>query len=147
MANSNNDLQAIDATLNSFHLAAAHADLNSYFDLLTNDAVFLGTDAKERWTKEAFKAFVQPYFSQGKGWLYQVEKRHVTLNKNGNSAFFDEQLYNQNYGVCRGSGVLYKTDKGWKIAQYNLSVPLPNAIAKDITKQIQKFSKSNNNAK
>jgi len=134
----------IDKTLDSFHQAAAQANFKRYFELLTDNAVFLGTDASERWTKAEFKHFVQPYFSQGKGWLYQVKQRHITLNSEGNSAFFDELLYNQKYGQCRGSGVLYKTTQGWKIAQYNLSVPLPNLIAKDLVKQIKHFQQEKN---
>ncbi len=110
--------------------------------MLTDNAIFLGTDASERWTKTEFKLFVQPYFSQGKGWLYQVKQRNITLNSDGNSAFFDELLYNQNYGQCRGSGVLYKTPQGWKIAQYNLSVPLPNLLTKELVKQIKHFQQA-----
>jgi len=41
-----------------------------------------------------------------------------------------------NLGVCRGSGVLVKLGGKWKIAQYNLSVPIPNALVGAIVKQI-----------
>lgn len=127
--------------LDKFHQAAAGADIETYLGLMTKDAVFLGTDASERWDKQAFSEFVKPYFSQGKGWLYQMQKRHITESGN-NMAFFDELLINESYGLCRGSGVLVKTSVGWKIAQYNLSIPVPNAIAKKVVKQIKTLSQA-----
>jgi len=39
--------------------------------------------------------------------------------------------------------MLWLTDQGWKIAQYNLSIPMPNAIAGDLVKQIQSYEKNN----
>jgi len=132
----------IDKTLNSFHQAASEANLHQYFALLTDDAVFLGTDATERWTKTEFKHFVEPLFNKGHGWTYKTLERHITVNKKNNSAFFDELLENKNYGLCRSSGLLYKTEAGWKIAQYNLSVPLPNKIANEIVEQIKAHQQS-----
>ncbi|WDE04713.1 nuclear transport factor 2 family protein [Thalassomonas viridans] len=128
--------QEVARVLDDFHRAAARADMQTYLGLMTKDAVFLGTDAGERWDKQAFSEFVEPYFSQGKGWLYRPQERHITQSGK-NMAFFDELLSNESYGVCRGSGVLVKTAAGWKIAQYNLSIPLPNAIAKQVVKQIK----------
>jgi len=129
----------IDKVLNSFHQAAADAKSDVYFNLLTDDAIFLGTDASERWTKDEFKAFVVPYFSKGTGWLYTPTQRDTSLIQDGRVAFFDELLFSESYGVCRGSGVLYKTKAGWKIAQYNLSIPMPNGLAKALVKQIKEF--------
>ncbi|MBS9766494.1 MAG: nuclear transport factor 2 family protein [Flavobacteriaceae bacterium] len=40
-------------------------------------------------------------------------------------AWFDE-LLDTWMGICRGSGVLEKTAKGWKIRHYVLSVTVPN---------------------
>lgn len=137
------DIFAIEKTLDSFHQAAAVADGKTYFNLLTSDAVFLGTDATERWTKTQFKAFALPYFNQGRGWLYTPTQRYISLNKSSTVAFFDELLDNKNYGVCRGSGVLWLTNEGWKIAQYNLSIPMPNALADDLVKKIQTYTREN----
>lgn len=127
----------IEATLNNFHQAAAKADSEKYFDLMADDAVFLGTDATERWSKEEFKTFVLPIFNQGRGWTYYSTQRNISIASSGNVAFFDELLENHKYGQCRGSGVLWKTPQGWKIAQYNLSIPVPNFIAEDVVKQIK----------
>jgi ketosteroid isomerase-like protein len=134
-----NDKQDIDKALNSFHQAAANAQAKPYFDLLSQDAIFLGTDASERWTKEEFKAFVVPYFSKGTGWLYTPKQRNISLVKKGQVAFFDELLFSESYGTCRGSGVLIKTGQGWKISQYNLSIPMPNGLAKALVEQIKSF--------
>jgi len=133
----------INKVLDAFHQAAADADQTLYFSLLDEQAVFLGTDGTERWTKKQFSEFVTPYFSRGQGWLYLPEKRNITLIQQGKTegsiAFFDEQLDNKNYGKCRGSGVLRLTAKGWKILQYNLSIPVPNGIASDVVEKIQTY--------
>jgi len=136
------DKANINKVLNSFHQAAANAEEKAYFDSLSEDAIFLGTDASERWTKNEFKAFVVPYFSKGQGWLYTPIKRNINLIEKGQVAFFDELLLSESYGTCRGSGVLIKTKQGWKISQYNLSIPMPNGIAKALVKQIKIHEKS-----
>ena len=126
-----------DETLNSFHQAAGEADYDKYMNLLAKDAIYLGTDSGERWNKKEFSVFVKPYFSQGKGWLYHPIERHVTPTPASDIVFFDELLENENYGRCRGSGLLIKTPQGWKILQYNLSIPVPNAIARQVVKSIK----------
>ena len=127
----------ISDVLDEYHSTASKADGDGYFSLFTEDAILLGTDANERWTKQSFRAYVQPYFSQGRGWSYTSTERNISVNQQQNMAFFDELLMNENYGQCRGSGVLVKTNLGWKIAQYNLAVTVPNAIAKKVVKQIR----------
>lgn len=129
----------LDKILDNFHQAAAQADYTRYMDLLAEDAIYLGTDSGERWNKAEFSAFVKPYFSQGKGWLYRPIERHITATKADNIVFFDELLENKNYGRCRGSGLLINTKQGWKILQYNLSIPVPNAIANDVVDSIQGY--------
>ena len=141
----------IGKVLNTFHQAAADANQVLYFSLLDEQAIFLGTDGSERWNKNEFSDFVTPYFSKGQGWLYQPSQRNITIvppsNSNEQLAFFDELLENNNYGQCRGSGVLRLTSSGWKILQYNLSIPVPNGIASDVVDKIQNYqqnSSSNN---
>ena len=131
--------QNIAKVLNSFHQAAANAEAKPYFDLLSEDAIFLGTDASERWSKEQFKEFVVPYFSKGTGWLYTPKQRNISVLKKGQVAFFDELLSSEIYGTCRGTGVLINTEQGWKISQYNLSIPMPNGLAKALVQQIKTF--------
>jgi hypothetical protein len=119
----------ISRTLDAFHEAAAKADEDTYFGLLTDDAVFIGTDATERWTKAAFETFAKPYFERDTAWTYTSVERHITLGPGGTVAWFDERLHNVKYGATRGSGVLVATDAGWRISQYVLSFPIPNEVA------------------
>ncbi len=129
------DRIAVNNTLDSFHDAAAGAEWDRYFGLLTDDSIFLGTDASERWDKPTFEAYARPT----NGWAYAVRERHVNFTPDGNTAWFDELLDNAKYGTSRGTGVLIRTNDGWKISQYHLTFPLPNDLADGITEQIQAF--------
>lgn len=133
----------INKVLDTFHQAAANADQTLYFSLLDEQAIFLGTDGSERWTRKEFYDFVTPYFSKGRGWAYKSRQRNITListSINGEQlAFFDELLDNNNYGECRGSGVIRLTSQGWKILQYNLSIPVPNGISSKVVGEITKY--------
>ncbi len=129
--------RAVDAVLTAFHAAAAAADGKTYFSLLADDAIYLGTDASERWTVEEFRAFAEPYFSQGRGWTYTATERHIAVASGGSVAWFDEMLVNETYGVCRGTGVLVKEDGAWRIAQYHLTFPIPNDLAREFTTRIK----------
>lgn len=128
---------AIEALLDAFHSAAAQANEAAYFDLFAPEGVFLGTDATERWDKKAFQAFAHPYFAKGTAWTFVPRDRHVSFSADGRVAWFDELLDSQTYGECRGSGVLEKIDGRWKVQQYNLSIPLPNDLAKGVVAQIR----------
>jgi ketosteroid isomerase-like protein len=130
------DESAPEATLDSFHRAAANADTAAYFAAMTDDVVFLGTDGSERWQGSEFRDFAAAHFSAGRGWTYVPVQRDITVSANGDIAWFDELLQNEGLGTCRGSGVLVKSTNGWKIAQYNLSVPIPNAIVRDVATDI-----------
>lgn len=127
------------AVVDRLHELAATADGPAYFDLFTPDARFIGTDASERWSVEAFRAYAMPYFSQGKGWTYHPRERVVTVLDVPCKcvASFDELLDNSAYGVTRGSGVLIRTEAGWKIQQYVLSYVVPNDVARDVTALIR----------
>lgn len=123
------DEAAVGAALDRFHQAAARADSAAYLALLTPDVVFLGTDGAERWQGQAFREFVLARFDAGDGWAYLPLSRNIRLAADGNSAWFDETLRNEALGLCRGSGVLVRdAAAGWRIAQYNLSVPIPNVL-------------------
>lgn len=127
------------AVVDRLHELATAADGPAYFDLFTPDARFVGTDATERWSVEQFRAYAMPYFSQGRGWTYHPRERVVTVLDIPCQciASFDELLDNDAYGVTRGSGVLVRTDGGWKIQQYVLSYAVPNDVAKDVTALIR----------
>ncbi len=127
-----------DAVLDALHQYASSADWNNYFDLYLNKGVFIGTDASEHWDVTSFESYAKPT----KGWRYMPTTRKLV--RHNNVIVFDELLENQSYGLCRGTGTLIQTDNGWKIAQYHLSFPIPNGIAKSITKQINNYYKAGN---
>jgi ketosteroid isomerase-like protein len=123
--------------LDDWHDAASKSDEERYFGHFAKDAVFFGTDATERWDMPAFRAYAHPYFSQGKGWSFHAARRDITLGAAG-VAWFDEALETKNLGPARGSGVLLKgADGQWKIAQYNLSVTIPNERFADVKKLLE----------
>ncbi|MEZ6210666.1 MAG: nuclear transport factor 2 family protein [Phycisphaerales bacterium] len=131
-----NERASINAMLNEWHRAAWLADEDAYFaHFAGDDAVFMGTDATERWTAREFRAWAHPYFERGKAWEFFAEnrfERNISFNDAADTAWFDEQLVTPNMGPCRGTGVLIKQNDQWKIAHYNLSIPLPNAIVDDV---------------
>jgi ketosteroid isomerase-like protein len=123
---------AIAHTLDSFHAAASRADFDGYFSAFTPDAVFLGTDATERWTVDEFKAYRRPYFDQGKGWTYLPRQRQV--KPLGDVAWVDEVLENEKYGMCRGTALMVRdADRGWLISRYSLAFLIPNDVAAEAT--------------
>jgi len=126
----------INQLLNNWHKAAANADLENYFDLFARDAVYLGTDAGERWTKKEFYKFCKPYFDKGKAWNFKPKNRHIYFSETGKIAWFDEILDTW-MGDCRGSGVLVYKNQKWKIKQYNLAVAVPNDIIKNYVKLLK----------
>jgi hypothetical protein len=129
------DTTIVDAevarVLDDWHDAAAKADEERYFAHFAEGGVFMGTDAKERWTVPEFKAYAHPHFAKGKAWSFHATRREVTFRQG--VAWFDEDLDTPNLGLARGSGVLVRDDRGtWKIAHYNLSVPIPNERFKEV---------------
>ncbi len=134
---------AVSSVLDDLHLAASEANGDKYFGCFSEDAVFFGTDATERWTIKEFRAYAEKRFNQGKGWTYHVTERNIFFADDQKTAWFDERLNNENFGDCRGTGVLEKQENGWKIAQYNLAVPIPNDLAKEIVQMIRAHDEQN----
>jgi ketosteroid isomerase-like protein len=132
---------AVSAVLEDWHAAAAAADESRYFGHFAEEGVFLGTDGTERWTIEEFRRFAHPYFAKGKAWRFRPSDRHVSFSPDGSVAWFDEALATPNLGPCRGSGVLLRRGSAWKIAQDNLSVPIPNDLMDEVKKRIERFEK------
>lgn len=121
----------ITTTLNAWHQAASNAEFEKYIQLMTPNAVFIGTDATENWQLEAFKVFSKPYFDKGKAWSFTPLQRNIYFSENKKTAWFDELLDTQ-MKICRGSGVLIKVGDKWKIAQYVLSMTIPNETTNQV---------------
>jgi ketosteroid isomerase-like protein len=116
----------IEAVLDDWHDAASRADEARYFGHFTSDAIFLGTDATERWDVAAFRAYSHPFFARGRAWSFRAVRRAVVIDARGDLAWFDEDLATENLGPARGSGVLRRERGRWRIAHYNLAITIPN---------------------
>nr|WP_246474045.1 nuclear transport factor 2 family protein [Arenibacter arenosicollis] len=125
------DEMLIQNTLDNWHRAAGTADFESYFNLMTSDAVFIGTDASENWQIDEFKAYAKPHFDKGRAWDFTPLDRKVYINEKTDMAWFDE-LLNTQMKLCRGSGVLRKISGKWKIAHYVLSIVIPNENVSEV---------------
>jgi len=131
----------VDQLLEAFHSAASNADLTKYFACFDKGGRFLGTDATENWDAIGFYNFCKPYFAKGSGWTYVpiVGSRKVTyfthVDGTPNFCTFDENLFNDSFGTCRGSGSLIfnQATGSWLVAAYHLSFPVPNDIAGEVT--------------
>lgn len=134
-------IEQAGAVLDDFHLAASQADEERYFGHFAPDGVFLGTDASERWTVAAFRAYTHPHFAEGQGWTYRMAARHVDVDPAGRYAWFDEALENEKLGPCRGSGVLRRVDGTWRVVQYNLTIPIPNDLALEVAERIRRHAR------
>ncbi|MGW1454084.1 nuclear transport factor 2 family protein [Salegentibacter agarivorans] len=131
----------IDKVLTQWHQAAADANFDKYFSLMTIDGVFIGTDATENWQNDDFREFSKPYFDRGQAWNFTTLERNIYNEENSKTAWFDELLFTQ-MGICRGSGVLQKTKDGWKITHYVLSVTVPNENVEEVTQLKKEFDQN-----
>ena len=76
---------------------------------------------------------------QGRGWKYDVVQRNIETRVGLQLFWFDEILFNQKLGRCRGTGVIVRDEGEWKIAHYSLRMLIPNEIAAAVaiqTKQV-----------
>jgi hypothetical protein len=122
--------------LDDFHAAAAAADEPRYFAHFAARGVFLGTDGDERWDVDGFRAYAHKYFAAGKGWTYEPVRRVVDAAPGGDVVWFDEDLKNAHLGRARGTGVLVRENGRLLIAQYNLTIPVPNSRMDAVVKII-----------
>ncbi len=139
IADESETFNAIAATIDGFHAAAARGDKTAYLDTMTEDGVFLGTDEWERWPKvPTFTSYVSDRFADGGGWTYRSVERNVTLAENGHTAWFDEVIVSSSDARFRGTGVLVKANDQWKIAHYAMSFLVMNEIWDDVIRLNQK---------
>jgi ketosteroid isomerase-like protein len=147
---SDQEKKEIDSVINQWHRAAAEANFDNYFNLMTEDAIFIGTDATENWNKKEFEKYSKPYFDKGKAWAFHPLERNVYIDKSGKIAWFDE-LLETSFKICRGSGVLEKVKGKWKIKHYVLSMTIPNDKVNEVVRikdsieslQIKKIKQKN----
>lgn len=132
-----NDDSQINDLLNQWHKDVSQYEFEAYFNAMTDDAVFIGTDATEVWSKQEFMAFSKPYFERKQTWDFKPLERHVYLSDKADLAWFDETL-NTWMGICRGSGVVVKHNDKWLIQHYVLSMTIPNEVSSEVVSLKQK---------
>ena len=125
----------INAFIDEWHDDAAHARL-AYFDKIAPNGIYIGTDKNELWNREQFKAWAKHFFDRKSAWSFKSTKRNVYMSSDKKFIWFDELLDTQ-MGVCQASGVMRKTDKGFEIEHYQLSIAVPNEIADKVTKLVK----------
>ncbi|MEI6683589.1 MAG: class D beta-lactamase [Bacteroidota bacterium] len=128
----------VKATLNllmdQWHNNAATGNFEAYTGAMSRGGVYIGTDATEHWTTAEFSNWCKPWFDRGHTWSFKAVNRHIYLNAELTTAWFDEVLTTQ-MGLCRGSGVISKQGGEWKIEQYVLSPTVPNELMKGVTEE------------
>jgi len=127
-----NNKEELNELINKWHKAASEADYETYFGILAEDGVFIGTDASENWQNHDFRTFSKPYFDRGKAWSFTTIERNIYISESENFAWFDE-LLDTRMEICRGSGVLSKEDGKWRIKHYVLSITIPNENVEEVS--------------
>lgn len=117
--------KALNNIIDEWHQNAANAAFDAYFDITSDDFLFLGTAPGERWKKKDFMAFCKPYFDKKSTWDFKPSDRRWNLSEDGSTAWFDESLETWMQG-CRGTGILSKKDGKWFLSYYNLHVLIEN---------------------
>lgn len=115
----------IHQLLDNWHRAAATADEDTFFGSMTPQAVYLGTDASERWLRDELREWSAEYFAKESAWDFTPSARQLAFSQDRTTAWFDEKLDTW-MGTCFGSGVVVLTPEGWKIAHYHLAFTVPN---------------------
>ena len=125
--------QTINTTLDNWHKAAAEGNAKNYFGTMSDESIFIGTDATENWNKKQFQDFAKQYFDRGRAWDFKPLNRNIYFDETGKVAWFDE-LLDTWMKVCQGSGVMVKENGVWKIKHYVLSMTVPNDNTTEVIK-------------
>jgi len=115
----------IDSLMNTWHHAAAVADEETFFGLMTPEAVYIGTDPTERWLRDELKTWSAKYFARESAWDFKPVDRHIRIAHDGMMAWTDE-LLDTWMGKCRGTGILRLRDGQWRLVYYHLAIAVPN---------------------
>lgn len=130
----------VNAFVDEWHDDAAHARM-AYFDKIAPDGVYIGTDRTELWKRDAFKTWARKYFDRKSAWSFKATRRNVYASADKSLIWFDELLDTPNMGPCMASGVIRRTDKGFEIVHYQLSMAVPNEVAGQVTRLIAEHEK------
>jgi hypothetical protein len=140
IASAQSNQAVINDLLDKWHKDASAADEASYFNFISEDGIFMGTDATERWTKKEFQQWAAPYFKKESAWTLTPISRTIYFSHDNNFAWFDEE-FESSMGPCRGSGVLQFAEGEWKIVHYNLALTIPNEIIPQVRELVKESLK------
>lgn len=115
----------IDSLVNAWHHAAAVADEKTFFGFMSEDGIYIGTDASERWLRDELAEWSKKYFDRDAAWDFKPLSRNVRIGPGGRIAWFDE-LLDTWMGPCRSTGILEMRNDEWKLVHYQLSMAVPN---------------------
>jgi ketosteroid isomerase-like protein len=139
IAHNKRERDAVSRVLDGWHQAATDGNIDAYFGYLSEDSTFLGTDATERWSKDEFLAYAKPvHESTGGMWNIQPFDRFIVIE--GDHAWLDEGLRNETYPDWRGTGVLSRTDDGWKIVHYSMTFTIPNGVTGAVKQLVEEHA-------
>ena len=96
-----------------------------FFGSMTEDGIYIGTDASERWLRDELAEWSKKYFDRDVAWSFTPLSRTIRIGQGGEIGWFDE-LLDTWMGTCRSTGVVVLKDGVWKITHYQLSVAVPN---------------------
>jgi len=113
--------QEIHTLMDAWHHAAATGDEQVFFDTMSEDGIYLGTDKNERWEKGVFQDWSAKYFERDTAWAFTPHDRVIYFSDAGKTAWFEE-LLDTWMGPCRGSGVLTSAGGQWQLRHYNLAM-------------------------
>lgn len=119
----------MDKVIDQWHQAAAVGDSAGFFGLMTADAIYLGTDEKERWDRTSMGKDLGKYFNGKKAWKFIPYNRKYIVLEDKKSILFDECLSTW-MGPCKATGKLTKVKGKWLISYYNLNVAVSNDVVK-----------------
>lgn len=116
---------SLHALVDAWHQAAARADADAFYGAMAPEAIYLGTDAGERWLRDELREWASFAFERESAWDFKPRQRRLYTSDDGLYAWWEE-LLDTWMGDCRGSGVATWRDGRWQILHYHLSVTVPN---------------------
>ncbi len=116
---------SVHAFVDAWHVAAAEADEDTFFGSMSEDGIYLGTDASERWPRDTFHVWAQFAFDRESAWAFKPYDRELYFSDNNKYVWWEEMLETW-MGPCRGSGVAHFENGRWQIKHYDLAVTIDN---------------------
>lgn len=134
--------EAVEKVLDAYGKAAQNKDLPGMMQYLSDDALLLGSDPSEFWTKQAFEQMLTYAFKpENPSPMYKLDKRVVRMGQDGNSAVVIEQGIFMPVSTTVPIRTIYyliKTGNDWKINLWNIGMTPQNADLTAINKAVEK---------